>query len=267
MRRFNGEDGAAVLDLVSADLLPGQPTITAAMLEQALQADAGLEGGGCEVLVSADGAILGAVCYTVRATDGAGMLQWLHCVEDEQSVAETLIAHTLARLGRRTVHAFAGSTLLMPIGLPVGKRPGTRRALEACGFSGTGQWRYLYHRLDALSPRLYAIAELVEHFDGAGWQFYLRKRDGTRIGEARISGPVDGSVVLEWVALPSEHWDQGRILLEQCLTSLADRGIHHVTTCLEAPAGDLPYPDPAVYLHEAAGFTVIDQLHTYTRRP
>ncbi|MER7577907.1 GNAT family N-acetyltransferase [Streptomyces sp. NPDC126514] len=266
MRRFSSEDRSAVRELVQADLLPGQPAVTPAVPEHALQAGLGLEDGDCEVLVSAAGTILGAVSYAVRAGDNTGVLRQLHCFEDEQSLAQTLIAHALARLGRRTVHAFAESTALAPAGLPVRNRPGTRRALEACGFSGTDQWRYLHHRLDTLSPRLYALADLTENADG-GWQLYLRERDGTRIGEARISAPVDGTVVLEWVALAPDRRHLGHILLEQCLTNLADRGIHHVTTCLQAPDDDRPHHEAAIHLHEAAGFTVIDQLHTYTRCP
>ncbi|MFF8848320.1 hypothetical protein ACF08N_37710 [Streptomyces sp. NPDC015127] len=161
VRRFDGADRSAVGELVHADLLPGRPAAAPLLLGLALQAGAGLDGACCEVLVSADGAILGAVSYGVRSGDGAGMLLWLHCLEDEQSLAEVLIRHTLAQLGRRTVHAFAGSTVLAPAGLPVRNRLGTRRALEACGFSGTDRWRYLHHRLDTLSPRPYAIADLT----------------------------------------------------------------------------------------------------------
>lgn len=269
MRRFSSEDRAAVLELVQADLLPGRAAVTPVMLEHALQAGVGLEDGGCDVLVSADGTVLGAVSYALRAGDNTGVLRWLHCLEDEQSLAQTLITHTLARLGRRTVNAFDEPTALAPAGLPVRNRPGTRRALEACGFSGTDQWRYLHHRLDTLSPRLYTIADLVENPDGAGWQLYLRERDGARIGEARISAPIDGTVVLEWVALAPDRRHLGHILLEQCLTktNLADRRIHHVTTCLQAPDEDRPHHEAALYLHEAVGFTVIDQLHTYTRCP
>ncbi|MFB7867376.1 GNAT family N-acetyltransferase [Streptomyces sp. NPDC056069] len=265
MRRFSGEDRAAVLELVHADLLPGQPAVTPDVLEQTLHAGMGPEAGGCEVLVSADGTVLGVVSYAVHAEDGAGMLRWLHCVEDEQHLADMLITHTLARLGRRTVHAYAEPTVLAPAGLPVRNRPGTRRALEACGFSATDHARYLHHRLDTLSPRLYGIADLVQH-PGGGWQLYLRERDGTRIGEARVSAPVDGTVVLEWLTLAPECRHLGHALLGKCLVNLADRGVCHVTTCLDAP-DDRPDQEAALHLHEAAGFTVVDQLHTYTRCP
>ncbi|MEU0375161.1 GNAT family N-acetyltransferase [Streptomyces sp. NPDC006283] len=262
VRRFSGEDGAAVLELVRADQLPGRPVVTSAVLQQAL----GFEGSRCEVLVSTAGEVLGAASWAVRAGDGAGLVLWLHCREDEQHLAEALIRHVLAQLGRRTVHAYTEPTVLAPAGLPVRNRPGTRRALEACGFSGTEHWRYLHHRLDTLSPRLYAITDLVPSPDAPGWQLHPREREGTRIGEALISAPVAGTTVLEWIPLAPERRHLGRILLEQCLTNLAARGIHHVTTCLDAP-DDGPHREAVLQLHEAVGFTEIDQLRTYTRCP
>ncbi|MEV6332360.1 hypothetical protein [Streptomyces sp. NPDC051909] len=59
----------------------------------------------------------------------------------------------------------------------------------------------------------------------------------------------------------------GNILLEQCLAHLADCGVREVTTVLPVPAHDRPDLDAALALHTAAGFTEIDQLHTYTRHP
>lgn len=204
VRRFSDEDRAAVLRLIDEDRLPGQPAVSPTVLSHALRAEEGLENAGCDVLVSADDAVLGAVSYGVPKGDGAGVLLWLHCMEDEQGLAQNLIDHTLTQLGRRTVHAYAVSTAMAPAGLPMRKRPGTRRALEACGFSGTDRWRYLHHSLDTLSPRLYAIADLIEHVDG-GWQLDLRERDGTRIGEACVSVPVGGVAALEWVTLAPEQ--------------------------------------------------------------
>ncbi|MFB7867873.1 hypothetical protein [Streptomyces sp. NPDC056069] len=255
-----------MLQLIDRDRLPGQPAITPAGLSHALRAGEGLESAGCDVLVSADDAVLGAVSYAVPKSDSVGVLLWLHCLEDEQSLAQMLVDHTLTELGRRTVHAYAVPTAMAPAGLPMRNRPGTRRALEACGFSGTDRWRYLHHSLDTLSPRVYAVADLIEHA-GGGWQLFLRERGGIRIGEACISAPIGGAAVLEWVTLAPERRRLGHILLEQCLTKLADRGIDHVTTCLHAPDFDNPHYEAALHLHEAAGFTVADQLHTYVRCP
>lgn len=276
LRPFTAVDRGAVLELVNADRLPGRPAVTAAMLDSAAvgrQHDGptavppGLEGLRTEVLLSAGGEVLGAVCHATRVEDGAGVMVWLHCLDDEQALAQALIHRTLVQLGRRTVHAFTESTAMSLVGLPFRNRPGTRRALEASGFSGSDHWRYLHHRLDTLSPRLYVLADLTERPDAPGWYLHLRERDGTCIGQAVIGPPVEDTVMLEWITLAPGRQRLGHILLEQSLTNLADRGIHEVTACLDAPADGQPGRDAILQLHQAAGFVEVDQLHTYSRRP
>ncbi|MET7458758.1 hypothetical protein ABZT03_44645, partial [Streptomyces sp. NPDC005574] len=126
VRRFSSVDRTAVLELIRGDRLPGRPAVTAAVLDQALEQEVLL----CEVLVSTAGDVLGAVGWTIHGADGAGVVMWLHCQDDEQNLAEVLIRHVLGQFGRRPVHAFTEPTVLTPIGLPVRNRPGTRRALE-----------------------------------------------------------------------------------------------------------------------------------------
>ncbi|MFF3404328.1 GNAT family N-acetyltransferase [Streptomyces sp. NPDC002659] len=275
LRSFTAVDRDAVLELVNADRLPGRPAVTAAMLDSAAAGrqpgrsavPPGLEGLRTEVLLSAGGEVLGAVCHATRVEDGAAVLVWLHCRDDDQALAQALINHTLVQLGRRTVHAFTESTAMSLAGLPFRNRPGTRRALEASGFSGRDQQRYLHHRLDTLSPRLYVLADLTERPDAPGWYLHLRERDGTCIGQAVIGPPVEDTVMLEWITLAPGRQRLGHILFEQCLTNLADRGIREVTTCLDAPNSGQPARDAVLQLHEAAGFHEIDQLHTFSRRP
>ncbi|MFE5940798.1 GNAT family N-acetyltransferase [Streptomyces sp. NPDC056470] len=275
MRPFEPGDRAAVLELVAADLLPGLPGLTVAELDRAVEgtcpsgpgAQAGLEGLCTEVYAGADGQILGAASWAVRPSDGAGTLLWLHCLEDEQYLARALLERAMARLGRRTVHVLAEPTVLAPAGLPVRMRPGTRRALEECGFSGTDRWRYLHRRLDDRGGRLYAVADVVECSGLPGWRLQLRERDGARIGEALVGLPVEGTTALQWVSLAPARRSMGNILLEQCLAHLADRGVREVTAVLPAPEDGQPDLDAALALHTAAGFTEIDQLHVYTRRP
>lgn len=186
------------------------------------------------------------------------MLLWLHCLEDEQHLAWALIERAVAQLGRRPVHAFAEPSALAPAGLPVRMRPGTLRALEACGFSGTDRWRYLHRRLDDRAGPLYAVADMVECPGLPGCRQQLRERDGARIGEALVGLPVDGCTALQWVSLTPARRSMGNILLEQCLAHLADRGVREVTTVLPAPADSPPELDAALALHSAAGFAEID---------
>ncbi|MEV6332373.1 GNAT family N-acetyltransferase [Streptomyces sp. NPDC051909] len=275
VRPFEPGDRAAVLELVVADLLPGLPGLTFAELDMAVEGTcpggsvvrADLEDVCTEVLTLADGQVVGAVSWAVRSSDGAGVVLWLHCLEDEQYLARALIARVVARLGRRTVHAFAEPIALAPAGLPVRMRPGTRRALEECGFTGLGRWRYLYRRLDDRGGRLYAVADVVECPGLPGWRLQLRERDGSRIGEALVGLPVEGVTTLRWVSLTPARRSVGNILLEQCLAHLADRGVREVTAVLPAPADGQPDLDAALALHTAAGFAEVDQLYVYTRRP
>ncbi|WP_406053593.1 GNAT family N-acetyltransferase [Streptomyces sp. NBC_01077] len=275
LRPFRGEDRTAVLELVSADLLPGLPGLTFAELDQAVQGTgpsgpavrAGLEGVCTEVLACPDGRVVGAVSWAVRSSDGTVMLLWLHCLEDEQILARALIGRAVARLGRRAVHAFAEPTALAPAGLAVNNRAGTRRALEDCGFSGTDRWRYLHRRLDDRGGHLPALADVVECPGLPGWRLDLREWDGARIGEALVRAPVEGVTALEWARLTPGRRSMGNSLLEQCLAHLADRKVREVSTVLPAPSDDQPSLDAALALHTAAGFTEIDQLYTFIRRP
>ncbi|MFD6826980.1 hypothetical protein ACFWC5_42740 [Streptomyces sp. NPDC060085] len=263
VREFDSRDRSAVLRLVREDMLPGRPTVTGVVLDHVLEQ----EGMVCDVLTSVTGEVLGVVGWALHAADAAGLVLWLHCRDDEQRLAEVLVQHVLGQFGRRQAYAYTEATALAPIGLPVFHRPGTRRALEACGFSGTEHARYLHHHLDTLSSRLYAIADLTACPGASGWRLNLRERDGTQIGEAHISEPVDGTAELDWIILTPQRRHLGHILLEQCLTNLADRGIDHVTTCIDAPDDDHLYREDVIHLHQAAGFTEVDHLYTYTRCP
>ncbi|MFD8197567.1 GNAT family N-acetyltransferase [Streptomyces wuyuanensis] len=272
-RQFTDEDSASVLSLIDGDLLPGRPSVTPAVLRLALAGlfpgsrAAGLERPQTEVLTSHDGQVVGVVSHTTRG-DGTGLLLWLHCLDDDERLAQVLLGHAQMRLGRRTtVHAFTEATLLAPAGLAVRNRPGTRRALEAAGFSGTDRWRYLRHRLATLSPWLFAVVDLSERSDAPGWRLCLQERSGRPIGEVRTGPPIQGSVHIEGITLADSRRFLGHVLLDQCLVNLADRGIREVTTCLEAPSTDRPRSYAVRHLHEAVGFVEIDQLHTYIRRP
>ncbi|MGP4001376.1 hypothetical protein [Streptomyces sp. 8N706] len=91
-----------------------------------------------DVLQDSGGQVLGVVSYATRPRDGAGLILWLHCLEEDQALTGALIDRVLDRLGRRTVHAFefASALSLGLEGLPVRNRPAIHRALEAAGFSG-----------------------------------------------------------------------------------------------------------------------------------
>ncbi|WP_405889728.1 GNAT family N-acetyltransferase [Streptomyces sp. NBC_00133] len=283
-RPYEVADKAAVLNLVNADRLHGQPLTTAVMLSDALATrspvDSGwwaeLEPSRTDVVHDSTGQVLGVVSYSTRREDGTGLILWMHCREDE-TVAEALVEHALASLGSpRTVYAFefASALTLGLEGLPAQARPATRTALEAAGFSGRDVWRYIHRELtkvsDIVGSRSYPMAEVAECADPPGWQLLLRNTDGTQVAEATIGRPVDGTGVLWWISTNPAHRGRGlgRRLLEQCFDQLASNGAREVIAYVDddAPPGD-PKRDrtAANRLYDSMGFAEIDRLWSFTR--
>ncbi|MGP4001192.1 GNAT family N-acetyltransferase [Streptomyces sp. 8N706] len=287
-RPYTDGDQKAVLALINADRLPGQPETTPGMLTEALAGRSPVDSGWwaeldapvTDVLQNSGGQVLGVVSYATRPRDGAGLILWLHCLEEDQALTGALIDRVLDRLGRRTVYAFefASALSLGLEGLPVRNRPATRRALEAARFSGEDLWRYIHRRLDQEEaagtggPRLYPVAEVAPCHERDGWQLTLRDTDGTPAGEATVGRPVDGVGVLWWISTEASRRRRGlgRGLLAQALQVLADHGAREVIAYVDddAPPGD-PERDrtAANRLYDAAGFTEVDRLWSFTRRP
>jgi ribosomal protein S18 acetylase RimI-like enzyme len=282
-RPYAAGDQEAVLALVEADRLPGQPEATPALLAMALAGRSPVDGGWwaeldnvlTDVVHDPSGRVRGVVSYAKRPGDGAGLILWLHSEEEDQAVAEALVGQALGRLGPRTVYAFefACALTLGLEGLPVRNRPATRRALEAAGFTGRDLWRYIHRQLDGPLPTdAYPVARVRESYDPPGWQLHLRESDGTLVGEATIGRPVDGTGVLWWISTNPAHRGRGlgRRLLRQGLTRLAAEGAREVIAYVDddAPPGDPEHDRTAANrLYDSMGFTELDRLWSFTRRP
>ncbi|WP_420082695.1 GNAT family N-acetyltransferase (plasmid) [Streptomyces sp. JL4002] len=275
VRPYELRDLVRVLELVEGDRLPGRPAVTAEMFGHSLvgchpgdAAPALLQEPRTDVVIDGSGEVVGAVGWALHASSGEGLLLWLHCLEDDQQVAQVLVRHVLEQAGRRTVCAFGGPTAMSFAGLPVRNRRGTAVALEAAGFSREDGWRYLYCRFDELRRLPYEVVDIIESPDPYGWYLRLREKDGTHIGKAVVSRPTVGTAVLEWISLTPGADRPGYFLLRQCLAHLADRGIRELVVLLNAHSdfsGDSQ--DLAWQFHRQAGFQEVDQLHPYTRRP
>src|SRR5690606_39454306 len=80
MRPVEARDEQAVLALVNADWVPGQPRATPAMLAEALAGRSGVDSGWwaelaeltTEVATTRAGQVVGVVSYAIRPRDGAG---------------------------------------------------------------------------------------------------------------------------------------------------------------------------------------------------
>ena len=287
-RPYMAADEVAVLRLINADRLPGQPSTSSAMLGEALAGrspvDVGwwaeLDAPRTDVLTVPTGGVVGVVSYANRAHDGAGLILWLHCRdekshEEDLSVATALVARVLAELGPRPVYAFefASALTLGLEGLPVRFRAVTRKALDDAGFSGRDLWRYIHRRLGAsVASQVSSLTEVSPSMDPAGWQLTLRDADGTTLGQAIIGAPVDGIGVLWWISIepPARRRGLGRTLLEQCFVHLAANGAQEVIAYVDddAPPGDAERDRTAANrLYDQAGFAEVDRLHSFLRQP
>ncbi|MFC7586149.1 DUF5994 family protein [Nonomuraea antimicrobica] len=272
MRRYQDSDREAVLALVDADRLPGQPSCTSHMLDQAMTGTSlpGPGPGPCDdiehprtdVLVNPYGHVAGAVSYATHRDRRAGQILWLHGHEMLDVVA-ALVRHALHRLGGGApVHAFA--TALAPglglAGLPTGRRPVTRKVLENAGFVARDSWRYL-RRTTPSDPRAPGcpMVEVVASTAPPGW--WLKARDDDASAELVAQEPNDGLGVLWWFGAAAGHADEE---LERALLFQADALLreHAASETVLYAAGD---PEPSWELFEAAGFAKIDHLVSFTR--
>ncbi|OII59999.1 GNAT family N-acetyltransferase [Streptomyces sp. CC53] len=280
VRPYQDGDEAAVLDLVAADRLAGQPLTTPAMLAEALAGRSPVDGGWwaelavpvTEVICNAAGTVLGAVSYSTRHSDGAGFILWLHCRED-RVLAAALIARALDRLGPRTVHAFefASALALGLEGLPAKHRPATRAALEAAGFAGRDLWRYMRADLPIGGLPHVARYTVTDCEDPPGKRLEVRE-GGELLAEATIGRAVAGIGVLWWIGVTPAARGRGLglALLGSALDVLAGLGAREAILYVDddALAGD-PERDrtAANGMYDRAGFTEVDRLHSFTSRP
>lgn len=275
VRPYDRADERAVLELVAADRLPGKPPCTPEALADAVAGRYPVGGMPVgllkrpvtDVVHDACDRVAGVIAYTLRATDGTGVVLWAHARENAEVMA-LLLARARARLGSvRTWYAFPGTpaTALAIEGLPVLHRPATAHALHDAGFTTVATRRYWYRVIDR--PRLAACP--VAGVPPITWpptQYVsLTGADGTVIAQARIDGSLGGTAVLRdlIVTEPYQGMGIGGRLLDRCLDALAQAGAAQVIAATDGYNPDTP----AYRLLDARGFTPIDTLAVYRRRP
>lgn len=277
LRPYAAADQSAVLELINADRLPGQPQATPVMLAEALQGrspvDSGwwaeLERPATRVAVDEAGSVVGVVSYAVRPKDGTGQLLWLHCREDART-AEALIGHAVAALAPRHVHAFhfASALSLGLEALPVRHRPASVAALERSGFTGQRLWRYM--RADLPANGLPHLAHVQVGPDPGGKDARrLEARDkGRTVAEAVVGLPLQGTGVLWWIGVEPRARGRGlgRAMLGSALDVLAGLGATEAILYVDddAPPGDDRDRTAANALYDSAGFVEVDRLYSYT---
>lgn len=277
LRPITPADQSAVLELINADRLPGQPQATPAMLAEALQGrspvDSGwwaeLEHPATHVAVDSAGSVVGVVSYAVRPKDGTGQLLWLHCREDAPT-AEALIGHAVAALAHRPVHAFhfASALSLGLEALPVRHRPATAAALERAGFTGQRLWRYMRRDLPAHGLPHLAHVQVGPDPGGKNARRLEARDKGHTVAEAVVGLPLQGTGVLWWIGVEPHARGRGlgRAMLGSALDVLAGLGATEAILYVDddAPPGDDRDRTAANALYDSAGCVEVDRLYSYT---
>jgi GNAT superfamily N-acetyltransferase len=276
--RVRYEDLPAILDLVNADLLPGQPTCGRHALDMAMRGESPVDTSWWRELsnvrvavASRGGAVVGAVSYAIAAADRSGWLLWLHARE-ERTVVEALIDHAMGELtGSSHLYAFWIATALS-LGveaLPVEQQPVTNELLTSRGLTGRDSWRYLVLPMErfAIDNDADDVAT-VRPISGPGeipaWELVMGDREEP-VASAEIALAGEGCGVLRWIDVePAQRGHGiGRRLLRQALRFLALRGAQTVAAFVDH--ADPRERDPAAILRllGSAGFQEVDRLWSY----
>ncbi|OEJ21162.1 hypothetical protein AR457_41405 [Streptomyces agglomeratus] len=275
LRPYSPADAPAVLRLVEADRIPGQPRTTPAMLSEALEGRSLVDAGWwaelnkpvTQVAVNRAGAVVGVVSYASRARDDTGQILWLHCREDE-TMADVLIHHPVTALPARRVEAFQFASPCPRPGGSAGRPPPQGPALEQAGFTGERLWRYMRTDLPAPTlPRLPHVHIGPDPSVRSGRRLEVRQ-DGSTVAEAVIGSPVQGVGVLWWIEVAADTRKRGlgRAMLGSVLDALTGLGAKEAILYVDddAPPGHERDRTAANRLYESAGFAEIDRLHSYT---
>ncbi|MFF3166814.1 GNAT family N-acetyltransferase [Streptomyces sp. NPDC003273] len=278
LRPYKSADETAVLELLAADRLPGQPICTASMLDDALAgrsasdpaAWAALDGLVTTVLSTPDGGIGGIVCCAGRPSDNASLILWLHC-RDNSETAATLIARALEWSGARLLHAFPLATALTRglIGLPERRSRATHQALLAVGFTGLGRRRYLHAELPVAGLPHLGHVELKDTVSPPGKRLEVH-RSGRVLAQAIVERPVGGVGMIHSLTIAPDTCgpDLPLGLLGNAMDVLLGFGARETIVYLDESHDD-PEWDPATALRTYlfADFIEIDRLLTFTRPP
>jgi len=272
------EDLPAILDLVNADLPPGQPTCSRQALEMAIRGESPVDTSWWRELsnvrvavASRGGMVVGAASYAVAPADGSGWLLWLHAREERQFV-EALIDHAMGELtGSSHLYAFWIATALS-LGveaLPVSLRPVTHELLTSRGLMGRDSWRYLVlpmerFALDGAAEEVASIRPITGTGDIPTWELVVGGREEPA-ASAEIALAGEGCGVLWWIDVEAGQRRRGlgRRLLRQALRFLALHGAQTVAAFVDHADPRDRDPAPILRLLGSAGFHEVDRLWSY----
>jgi GNAT superfamily N-acetyltransferase len=276
--RVRYEDLPAILDLVNADLLPGQPTCGRHALDMAMRGESPVDTSWWRELsnvrvavASRGGVVVGAVSYAIAAADRSGWLLWLHARE-ERTVVEPLIDHALGELtGSSHLYAFWIATALS-LGveaLPVEQRPVTHELLTSRGLTARDSWRYLVlpmerFAIESGADEVAAVRPISGPGEIPAWELVMGDREEP-VASAEIALAGEGCGVLWWIDVePAQRGHGiGRRLLRQALRFLALRGAQSVAAFVDHADPRERDPSAILRLLGSAGFQEADRLWSY----
>lgn len=181
-------DIPAILALIRADHLPGQPICTLQDVQNAIAGHATIDRGWWEALkniqtivATINDEIVGVASYGTRKQDdtefaGSGFILWLHARED-QEVTASLISFMLSSLQQcPCVYAFwiATPLTLGVEALPVEHRPVMHQVLLTTGFTGEDDWLYMKGLPQTQQLDICALRTCREYFQAQNNSFPKR---------------------------------------------------------------------------------------------
>jgi ribosomal protein S18 acetylase RimI-like enzyme len=279
--RLRYEDLPAILELINADQLPGQPACGRHALDMALRGESVVDAGWWRelshvqaIVARRGGKVVGAASYAVAPADRSGWLLWLHAGEN-RPIVELLVDHALGELaGSSHQYAFwiASSLSLGLEALPVDQRPVTHEVLQARGLVGRDSWRYLVLPVDR-APVGGPPDDVAQAIPASGpgeipaWRLLVGDRDEPAAA-ADIALGADGCGVLWWIDVEPAQRGRGigRRLLRQAVRLLVQRGARTVAACVAHDDPKERDPQPILRLLGSTGFQEVDRLWSFESR-
>lgn len=280
VRPYSESDFGELVELLSQrEPIPGQPRVSAQMVQAALDGTSPIDGGWWaeltnlrHLVIPVDGGLSGAVAVGTSKADGAGYLLWL-AAEDQETVGTLVDAALNALQGTKVQRAFTFATALDEglEGLPVHLRADVHEALLARGFADEDMWVYMrrditpsesLHAGDDLAPAF----SVAEGEDPQTWR--ITASAGPDEGVVEVGLLPSGTGIVEWLHVDDAHRGRGlgRAVLGVGLRHLASLGATEVILYVDHDApGTERDRTAALALYEATGFEVVDHLHSYER--
>ncbi|NRP74651.1 Mycothiol acetyltransferase [Ensifer psoraleae] len=266
---------AAVLELINADRLIGQPYCDLSMLRLAQSGRSEVDSGWWMELKSPVIEVLergskvpGVMSYAEHQNGEIAHLLWLHARENDDAIS-ALVDKFLSSTTAPTIQAFQFATALTSglEALPVAARPSTHATLVGKGFSATDLWRYMHfttpsRELSTLEGAVIKVDESVH-----GWRISAQEGD-KEIGFVSAGSLFQGIGVIWLIEVEKEYRGQGvgRKLLGTAIKQLRSHGAGEIILYVDDDdrvPGSERNRTAANRLYDSVGFKEIDRLFSY----